>query len=228
MDGRLHGQYFQLSRRAGRFSSREPNAQQIPKRGEDGLAIRKLFRAPPGKKLVKADFSGIELRIMACLSQDKTMIEAFQAGQDLHKLTASKISGLPIEQITKAQRQGAKAVNFLLIYGGQPELLQRRAKETYGVDMSLEQAKEAHRMFFQTYPGVEAFHQKQRALKKLPKTHFLHNHEKRVLFLSLGLLLKLLQAGKGSGAWRTGIPEPPLISSIILPPREQGPISSRP
>jgi DNA polymerase-1 len=178
IDNRLHGQYFQLSTRAGRFSSREPNIQQVPKRGEEGLAIRRLFRAPPGKKLVKADLSGIELRIMARLSQDKTMIEAFQAGQDLHKLTASKISGLPIEQITKAQRQGAKAVNFLLIYGGQPELLQKRAKETYGVDMSLEEAKEAHRKFFQTYPEVAAFHEKQRTLKRLPKNHYLHNYEK--------------------------------------------------
>lgn len=178
IDSRLHGQYFQLSTRAGRFSSRDPNIQQIPKRGEEGLAIRKLFRAPPGKKLVKADLSGIELRIMARLSQDRTMIEAFQAGQDLHKLTASKISGLPIEQITKAQRQGAKAVNFLLIYGGQPELLQRRAKETYGVDMGLEESQEAHRKFFQTYPGIAAFHEKQRILKKLPKSHYLHNHEK--------------------------------------------------
>jgi DNA polymerase-1 len=178
IDNRLHGQYFQLSTRAGRFSSREPNIQQVPKRGEEGLAIRRLFRAPPGKKLVKADLSGIELRIMARLSQDKTMIEAFQAGQDLHRLTASKVSGLPIEQISKAQRQGAKAVNFLLIYGGQPELLQRRAKETYGVDMSLEEAKEAHRKFFQTYPGVAAFHEKQRTLKRLPKSHYLHNYEK--------------------------------------------------
>jgi len=178
IDNRLHGQYFQLSTRAGRFSSREPNIQQVPKRGEEGLAIRRLFRAPPGKKLVKADLSGIELRIMARLSQDKTMIEAFQAGQDLHKLTASKISGLPIEQITKAQRQGAKAVNFLLIYGGQYELLQRRAKETYGIEMSLKEAKEARSKFFQTYPGVEVFHVRQRVLKSLPKSHYLHSYEK--------------------------------------------------
>ena len=180
IDSRLHGQYFQLSTRAGRFSSRDPNIQQIPKRGEEGLAIRRLFKAPPGRKLIKGDLSGIELRIMARLSGDKTMMEAFSQGQDLHKLTASKTSGLPIDQITKAQRQGAKAVNFLLIYGGQPELLQRRAKETYGVDMSLEEAKEAHRTFFQTYPGVAAFHEKQRILKKLPKTHFLHTYEKGV------------------------------------------------
>jgi len=182
IDGRVHGHYFQLgdkdkNNRAGRFSCKGPNVQQVPKRGEDGLAIRKLFRAPPGKKLIKGDLSGIELRTMAKLSQDKTMTEAFQAGQDLHRLTASKISGLLLEQITKEQRQGAKAVNFLLIYGGQPELLQRRAKETYGVVMTLEEAQEAHRKFFLTYPGVEAFHTKQRKLKRLPQTHFLHNYE---------------------------------------------------
>jgi DNA polymerase I - 3''-5'' exonuclease and polymerase domains len=66
IDNRLHGQYTQLFTRAGRFSSRNPNIQQIPKRGEEGQAIRKLFRAPPGKKLIKGDLSGIELRIMAC------------------------------------------------------------------------------------------------------------------------------------------------------------------
>lgn len=177
LDGRLHPTYLQLHAATGRFSSRRPNAQQVPKRGDDGIAIRKLFKAPAGKKLVKADFSGIELRIMACLSGDKTMLEAFQQRQDLHKLTASKISGLPIEQITKAQRQGAKAVNFLLIYGGQPELLQRRAKDTYGVDMTLEQAQEAHKKFFKTYPGVEAWHRKQRYSKKCFYLHHFHDVE---------------------------------------------------
>ena len=203
IDGRLHPSYFQIQAATGRFSSREPNAQQIPKRGEDGQAIRKLFRAPPGKKLIKADFSGIELRIMACLSQDRTMLEAFQAGQDLHKLTASKVSGLPIEQITKAQRQGAKAVNFLLIYGGQPELLQRRAKETYGVEMSLEQAQSSHKMFFQAYPGVEAFHKKQRALKNCPKSFFFHNSEKG-LYSSPLVCSQTVTGRKRVWGWNTG------------------------
>lgn len=203
IDGRLHPSYCQIQAATGRFSSREPNAQQIPKRGEDGQAIRKLFRAPPGKRLIKADFSGIELRIMACLSQDKTMLEAFQAGQDLHKLTASKVSGLPIEQITKAQRQGAKAVNFLLIYGGQPELLQRRAKETYGVEMSLEQAQSSHKMFFQAYPGVEAFHRKQRALKNYPRSFFFHNSEKG-LYSSPLVCSQTVIGRKRVWGWNTG------------------------
>jgi DNA polymerase-1 len=177
IDGRLHPGYFQLATRAGRFSSREPNAQQIPKRGEDALAMRRLFKAPPGKKLVKADFSGIELRIMACLSQDKTMIEAFQAGQDLHKLTASKLAGVPLDQVTKAQRQSAKSANFGLIYGVSAPRFRENAKNEYGIEMSLEEAEKIRNTFFATYPGVAAFHQLQKNSKNLPKTHFLHFKE---------------------------------------------------
>ena len=177
IDGRLHPGYFQLATRAGRFSSREPNAQQIPKRGEDALAMRRLFKAPPGKKLVKADFSGIELRIMACLSQDKTMIEAFQAGQDLHKLTASKLAGVPLDQVTKAQRQSAKSANFGLIYGVSAPRFRENAKNEYGIEMSLEEAEKIRNTFFATYPGVAAFHQLQKNSKNLPKTHFFHFKE---------------------------------------------------
>jgi DNA polymerase-1 len=177
IDGRLHPGYFQLSTRAGRFSSREPNAQQIPKRGEDGQAMRRLFTAPSGKKLIKADFSGIELRIMACLSQDKTMIEAFRAGQDLHKLTASKLAGVPLDQVTKAQRQSAKSANFGLIYGVSAPRFRENAKNEYGIEMSLEEAETIRNTFFATYPGVAAFHQRQKDSKNLPKIHFLHFKE---------------------------------------------------
>ena len=131
--------------------------------------MRRLFKAPPGKKLVKADFSGIELRIMACLSQDKTMIEAFQAGQDLHKLTASKLAGVPLDQVTKAQRQSAKSANFGLIYGVSAPRFRENAKNEYGIEMSLEEAEKIRNTFFATYPGVAAFHQKQKESKNLPK-----------------------------------------------------------
>ena len=174
IDGRLHPQYFQLSTRAGRFSSRAPNAQQIPKRGEDGQTVRRLFKAPPGKKLIKADFSGIELRIMACLSQDKTMIEAFQAGQDLHKLTASKLAGVPLDQVTKAQRQSAKSANFGLIYGVSAPRFRENAKNEYGIELSLEEAEQIRNTFFATYPGVAGFHQKQKGSKNHPTNHYLH------------------------------------------------------
>ena len=175
IDSRLHPGYFQLSTKAGRFSSRAPNAQQIPKRGADGQAMRRLFRAPAGRKLIKADFSGIELRIMACLSQDKTMIEAFQSGQDLHKLTASRLAGVPLDQVTKAQRQSAKSANFGLIYGVSAPRFRENAKNEYGIDMSQEEAEKVRSTFFSTYFGVEAFHHKQKACKRSPKSFYFHN-----------------------------------------------------
>lgn len=203
IDGRLHPGYFQLSTKAGRFSSRAPNAQQIPKRGEDGQAMRKLFRAPPGRKLIKADFSGIELRIMARLSQDKTMIEAFQSGQDLHKLTASRLAGVPLDQVTKAQRQSAKSANFGLIYGVSAPRFRENAKNEYGIDMSLEEAEKVRNLFFSTYPGVEAFHQSQKGSKGLPRTHFFHNAEKGLLSRSL-VCSQTITGRKRIWAWKDG------------------------
>lgn len=203
IDGRLHPGYFQLSTRAGRFSSSKPNAQQIPKRGEDGQAIRKLFKAPPGRKIVKADFSGIELRIMACLSQDKTMIEAFQSGQDLHKLTASKLAGVPLDQVTKAQRQSAKSANFGLIYGVSAPGFRRNAKNEYGINMTEEEAELIRNTFFATYPGIAAFHQQQKARKNLPNTHFLHSKETG--FKGLSLVSTYTKTGrKRAWGWKDG------------------------
>jgi DNA polymerase-1 len=117
-DGRVHPQYFQIPSSTGRISSRNPNAQQIPRAGADAPAFRRLFLPSPGKRFVKADFSAIELRIMACLSGDAAMQEAFWNGVDLHRLTASKIGAVAIDQVTDSQRQAAKIMNFLLIYGG--------------------------------------------------------------------------------------------------------------
>ncbi|NLI99291.1 MAG: hypothetical protein GKC09_09330 [Methanosarcinales archaeon] len=177
VDGRLHAQYFQMATVSGRFSSRKPNAQQIPKRGEDGLAMRRLFKATPGRMIVKADFSGIELRIMAKLSGDKTMIEAFKAGQDLHKLTASKLAGVPLEQVTKEQRQAAKSANFGLIYGASASRFQAAAKEEYGVNMTLEDAERIRQTFFSTYRGVKIWHDGQKISKYRPKKHYFHDVE---------------------------------------------------
>ena len=204
IDSRLHPGYFQLSTKAGRFSSRAPNAQQIPKRGEDGQAMRRLFKAPPGKKLIKADFSGIELRIMACLSQDKTMIEAFQSGQDLHKLTASRLAGVPVDQVTKPQRQSAKSANFGLIYGVSAPRFRENAKNEYGIEMSLEEAEKIRSTFFSTYPGVAAFHQRQKDSKNLPKNHFLHSKE-RGGFIAKPLVCTHTIAGRRRAwAWKDG------------------------
>jgi DNA polymerase I len=171
-DGRVHPQYFQIPSSTGRISSRNPNAQQIPRAGEDAAAIRRLFSPAPGKRYVKADFSAIELRIMACLSGDKAMQEAFQNDIDLHRLTASRISGVPIEQVTDQQRQAAKIMNFLLIYGGSAKTLQWRILSDYGSFISLEEAEEAKEKFFQSYEGVREWQERQLSEMSFPDVQY--------------------------------------------------------
>lgn len=174
-DGRVHPQYFQIPSSTGRISSRNPNAQAIPRNGEDAPAIRRLFSPSPGKKYVKADFSAIELRIMACLSGDKAMQEALQNGIDLHSLTASRISGVPIEQVTDSQRQAAKIMNFLLIYGGSARTLQWRILSDYGRFISLAEAEEAKEKFFQCYEGVREWQERQLSESSYTVQHHFHN-----------------------------------------------------
>ena len=174
-DGRIHSTYYQLKSATGRLCSCRPNAQQIPSRGDDAAAMRKLFKAAPGKMFVKADFSAIELRIMAYLSGDETMRSALQEGQDLHKLTASRVSGLPLEQVTREQRQAAKTINFLLIYGGSAQTLQWRALSDYGNFISLDEAEEARNRFFAAYPGIKQWQEKQIAEMSFTVRHYFHN-----------------------------------------------------
>lgn len=184
-DGRIHPQYFQLQSATGRLSSRKPNAQQVPKKGEDALAIRRLFKASPGKKLVRADFSAIELRIVAYLSGDKTMIEAFLEKQDLHKMTACKISGLSLDQVTEDERQAAKCINYLLIYGGSAQTLQQRSYYDYGVVMSLDEAEEARNKYFEHYSGVSDWQERQIMNMSCTYPHYFHNCVRGTFYLPL-------------------------------------------
>lgn len=174
-DGRIHPQYFQIPSSTGRISSRNPNAQQIPRAGDDALAIRRLFSPAPGKKYVKADFSTIELRIMARLSGDKAMLDAFQNGIDLHRLTASMISGTPIEQVIAPQRQAAKIMNFLLIYGGSAKTFQWRILSDYGTFMPLDEAEQAKDRFFESYEGVREWQERQLSEMSYTVQHYFHN-----------------------------------------------------
>ncbi len=144
----------QLGANSGRMSCADPNLQQIPRATE----YRRCFVARPGHILVKADYSQIELRIAAIIAQDPAMIAAYRSGQDLHKLTASRLTNKPEAQLTKDDRQLAKAVNFGLLYGMGARTLRSYALMNYGVVLNEVEAKRYRSGFFQLYSGVQAWH----------------------------------------------------------------------
>ena len=116
-DGRIHSTLNQTETRTGRISSSEPNLQNIPVRKPLGSELRKFFTARPGYKLIDADYSQIELRVLASMADDKNMISAFQTGEDIHRITASQVFNMPVEMVTPLMRSRAKAVNFGIVYG---------------------------------------------------------------------------------------------------------------
>lgn len=146
--GRVHTSYHQAVTATGRLSSSEPNLQNIPIRSEQGRRIRQAFIAPEGYKLVAADYSQIELRIMAHLSGDKGLINAFEHGEDIHKATAAEVFGVSLKEVSSDQRRSAKAINFGLIYGMSAFGLSRQL----GVERKL--AQEYIDRYFERYPGV--------------------------------------------------------------------------
>jgi DNA polymerase-1 len=159
--GRIYPSYNQCRAATGRMSSSKPNGQQIPKRGA-GVVFRKLFKALPGKKLVKVDYSAIEMRVMARLAQDNAMVEAITNGVDLHKLTAAKTSNKAMVDVTKDDRQKAKAVNFGLIYGMSAPTLKKYAWLNYNVRMTDDEALQTRDRYFDLYRGIAAWHAEQK------------------------------------------------------------------
>jgi len=155
-NGRVYPEFKQIGAKTGRMSASEPNVQNIPR------DLRKIFVAPSGKKLVVADFSQIELRIAAEYVNEERMIEAFQNGEDMHVITASLVLGKRKEEVTKEERQLAKAMNYGLIYGISPKGLMEYAKFGYGVDISLEEAKDLIKRFFKAFPRFYEWHQRLR------------------------------------------------------------------
>lgn len=145
---RVHTSYHQAVTATGRLSSRDPNLQNIPVRTEEGRRIRQAFIARKGYKVVAADYSQIELRIMAHLSQDQGLLTAFAEGQDIHRATASEVFGVPLEQVTSDQRRSAKAINFGLIYGMSAFGLARQLGIPRG------EAQRYMDLYFERYPGV--------------------------------------------------------------------------
>jgi DNA polymerase-1 len=149
--GRIHTSFHQTATATGRLSSSDPNLQNIPTRTEIGGRIRAAFVAPEGSSLVAADYSQIELRLLAHFSEDERLIEAFHAGLDLHRLTASVVFGLPEEQVPDRLRDAAKRINFGILYGISPFGLAREL----GIPQS--EAKGYIDRFFSAYPGAKEY-----------------------------------------------------------------------
>jgi len=158
--GRVHTSYHQAVTATGRLSSSDPNLQNIPIRTEEGRRIRQAFIAPDGYRIVAADYSQIELRIMAHLSGDKGLLHAFREGQDVHRATAAEVFDVGLEEVSGDQRRKAKAINFGLIYGMSAFGL---AKQLH---LGRNEAQQYIDRYFERYPGVQDYMDRTRALAK--------------------------------------------------------------
>ncbi len=156
--GRVHTSYHQAVAATGRLSSTDPNLQNIPIRTADGRKIRQAFVAPPGRKIIAADYSQIELRIMAHLSGDAGLTEAFADDQDIHRATASEVFSVGLDEVTAEQRRNAKAINFGLIYGMSAFGLGRQ------LSISRTLAQDYIDRYFARYPGVAEYMERTRAV----------------------------------------------------------------
>ncbi len=154
--GRVHTSYHQAVAATGRLSSTEPNLQNIPVRTEEGRRIRKAFITRPGYKMLAADYSQIELRIMAHLSEDKGLLNAFENGIDVHSATAAEVFGVDVDAVSKEQRRRAKAINFGLIYGMSAFGLAKQ------LDIERHQAQSYVDLYFERYPGVKDYMERTR------------------------------------------------------------------
>ncbi|MDH5445170.1 MAG: DNA polymerase I [Gammaproteobacteria bacterium] len=158
--GRVHTSYHQAVAATGRLSSSDPNLQNIPIRTEEGRKIRKAFIAPEGCKLVAADYSQIELRIMAHISEDRGLLKAFASGEDIHRATAAEVFGMGLDEVSNEQRRSAKAINFGLIYGMSAFGLAKQ------LDITRNEAQEYVDLYFQRYPGVKDYMEQTRELAR--------------------------------------------------------------
>ena len=182
-DGRIHTSFQMTVTATGRLSSTEPNLQNIPTRTDLGSEIRRMFIPDEGKVLVDADYSQIELRLLACIADDEAMQQAFLSGTDIHTVTASQVFHVPVDQVTHQMRSNAKAVNFGIVYGISPFSLSQ------DIGVAQWEAKEYIESYFQTYPGVrkhmtevveqakadgyvETLYHRRRALPELKSSNF--------------------------------------------------------
>jgi len=158
LTGRVHTSYHQAVTATGRLSSTDPNLQNIPVRNDEGRRIRQAFIAGKGNRIVAADYSQIELRIMAHLSQDQGLLDAFAHGEDIHRATAAEVFGVALDKVSGEQRRSAKAINFGLIYGMSAFGLSRQ------LNIGAGEAKKYMDLYFERYPGVLRYMENTRQL----------------------------------------------------------------
>ncbi|MFP1723957.1 DNA polymerase I [Lonsdalea quercina] len=156
LTGRVHTSYHQAVTATGRLSSSDPNLQNIPVRNEEGRRIRQAFIAREGYSIVAADYSQIELRIMAHLSRDAGLLRAFSEGLDIHRATAAEVFGSPLDKVTSEQRRSAKAINFGLIYGMSAFGLSRQ------LNIPRNESQKYMNLYFERYPGVQEYMERTR------------------------------------------------------------------
>ena len=150
-DGKIHTSFQNTVTATGRLSSTEPNLQNIPVRTELGAELRKMFAAPGGRVLVDADYSQIELRLLAHMAGDQAMVDGFKSGEDIHTITASQVFNVPVEEVAPQMRRSAKAVNFGIVYGISPFSLSQ------DIGVSVQEAKEYMDRYFAHYAGVRTY-----------------------------------------------------------------------
>lgn len=195
--GRVHTSYQQAVAATGRLSSTEPNLQNIPIRNEEGRKVRKAFIARPGYKVVAADYSQIELRIMAHLSQDEGLLNAFSKGLDVHRATAAEVFGVALEDVATEQRRAAKAINFGLIYGMSAFGLAKQLNIPRG------EAGQYINTYFERYPGVKHYMESTREAAKI--TGYVETVYGRRLYLPA---IKSSNGAQRAGAERAAINAP--------------------
>ncbi|MFJ3459294.1 DNA polymerase I [Scandinavium goeteborgense] len=195
--GRVHTSYHQAVAATGRLSSTEPNLQNIPVRNEEGRRIRQAFVAPQDYLIVSADYSQIELRIMAHLSRDKGLLTAFAEGKDIHRATAAEVFGLPLDSVSNEQRRSAKAINFGLIYGMSAFGLSRQ------LNIPRKESQKYMDLYFERYPGVREYMERTREQAK--EQGYVETLEGRRLYLPD---IKSSNAARRAGAERAAINAP--------------------
>ncbi|WP_436894177.1 DNA polymerase I [Siccibacter turicensis] len=195
--GRVHTSYHQAVTATGRLSSTDPNLQNIPVRNDEGRRIRQAFIAPEDYVIVSADYSQIELRIMAHLSRDKGLLDAFAQGLDIHRATAAEVFGMSLEQVSGEQRRSAKAINFGLIYGMSAFGLSRQ------LNISRKESQKYMDLYFERYPGVLEYMERTR--KQAKEQGYVETLDGRRLYLPD---INSSNAARRAGAERAAINAP--------------------